>query len=100
MENLLPIGSIITLTGGEKRLMICGIVQENPEDGKRYDYLAFPYPEGYVGEEHIYMFNHEEIKRVDAEGFMDEEYHVFREKLADDCRNLKLPKQLTYHKNI
>ena len=83
MKNLLPIGSVVLLDGGGKRLMICGIVQDNPADGKQYDYLACLYPEGFVGAEHTYLFNHEDIKRVDAEGFADEEHQQFRGQLAE-----------------
>jgi len=83
MKKLLPIGSVVLLAGGDKRLMVMGVVQINPEDGVEYDYLACLYPEGFVGPEHIYLFNHEDIERTEAEGFMDDEFHDFRGKLAE-----------------
>ena len=82
MKNLLPIGSVVLLDGADKRLMICGVIQVNPADGKEYDYLACLYPEGFVGFEHTYLFNHEDIKRIDVEGLADEEHDAFRAKLA------------------
>jgi len=83
MNELLPIGSIVLLNGGDKRLMIIGVVQINPEDNEEYDYLACLYPEGFVGPEHIYLFNHEDIKSVVAEGFTDDEHFEFREQLLE-----------------
>ena len=81
MKNLLPIGSIVLLNGGDKRLMIIGVIQINPEDNVEYDYLSCLYPEGFAGPEHIFLFNHEDIIRVDAEGYTDEEHIEFRNKL-------------------
>jgi len=83
MDELLPIGSIVLLNGGDKRLMIIGVVQINPEDEEEYDYLACLYPEGFVGPEHIYLFNHEDIENVVAEGFTDDEHYEFRDKLLE-----------------
>ena len=83
MRDLLPIGSIVLLNGGEKRLMIIGVIQINPTDGKQYDYLACLYPEGFVGPEHTYLFNHDDIDKIDAEGFVDEEHNTFRAQLAE-----------------
>ena len=87
MKKLLPIGSVVLLSGGEKHLMIIGVIQTNPEDGMEYDYLACLYPEGFVGQEHMYLFNHEEINRIDAEGFEDEEHDEFRNMLAEAIDN-------------
>ena len=66
-KNLLPIGTIVLLKGGKKRLMIFGIRQclttanSNKEE---YDYIGVPYPEGNVGTECQFVFNHENIETV------------------------------------
>ena len=39
-KNLLPIGSVVLLKGGEKRLMICGRIQTRAGSDKVYDYSA------------------------------------------------------------
>ena len=83
MENLLPIGSVVLLEGGDKLLMIIGVVQTDPSDGVQYDYLACIYPEGFVGVEYTYLFNHGDIKDVEAEGFVNEEHKAFRAQLAE-----------------
>jgi len=83
MKELLPVGSVVLLQGGEKRLMIIGVVQTNPDDDIEYDYLSCLYPEGFVGPEHNYLFNHEDIERIVAEGYKDGEHDEFRAKLAE-----------------
>ena len=88
IEELLPIGSVVLLNGGEKRLMIIGVVQTDPTDGERYDYLACLYPEGFVGPEYSYLFNHEDIQKVSSKGFTDDEHSDFRENLAEMLKEM------------
>ena len=40
MKKLLPIGSVVMLKGGEKRVMICGRIQVRVDNGQLYDYSA------------------------------------------------------------
>ena len=83
IRELLPIGTIILLKDGEKRLMINGIMQTDVSgDGKEYDYLGILYPEGHIGDEFQYLFNHEDISEIIFRGFEDDERKVFIEKLA------------------
>ena len=79
IENLLPIGSVITVKGANKSMMIIGILPEN--EGKRYDYIAVLYPEGYLTEKQIYLFNHDDIEKVEYLGYMNAEFHVFHQNL-------------------
>ncbi|MDE6195774.1 MAG: DUF4176 domain-containing protein, partial [Erysipelotrichaceae bacterium] len=44
MKTFLPLGSIVTLKKGNKKLMICGRVQVYEENQKTYDYCASKYP--------------------------------------------------------
>ena len=84
IRDLLPIGTIVLLKNGEKRLMISGVMQSEMEnDGRDYDYLGVLYPEGHIGEQFQYLFNHEDIENVVFRGFEDEERTVFIEKLAE-----------------
>ena len=82
-ERTLPIGSVVSLYGGEKRLMILGYVKylRGDDSGKVYDYCGCSYPEGYVGSEATAVFNHEDIEHIYALGFQDEVQFEFREKL-------------------
>ncbi len=83
IRELLPIGSIVLLKNGEKRLMVIGILQTDENGaGKNYDYIGVLYPEGHIGEQFQYLFNHEDIAQIVFRGYEDEERNAFLEKLA------------------
>jgi len=77
--NLLPLGSIVILNNGEKKLMIYGRGQIAPETQGEYDYVACLWPEGNLTEEFIYLFNHSDIDTVFHRGYSDDEDLVFLE---------------------
>lgn len=84
IKDLLPIGSVVLLNGGEKRLVVIGIKQTDADgDGKEYDYLGVLYPEGHMGEDYQYLFNHSDIKQVVFRGYEDAERTAFIDKLAE-----------------
>ena len=64
MINLLPIGSVVLLKDATKKLMIIGIMQVKESENKTYDYLAVPYPEGYLGQDTNFLFDHEDINDI------------------------------------
>lgn len=80
IKNLLPIGSVVKLQDMEKELAVIGILVNNA--GVKYDYIAVPSPEGYIDAEHMYVFNHEDIKKVNYLGYMNSEFQLFRRTLA------------------
>lgn len=83
IEDLLPIGSIVLLKGGEKRLMICGVKQSDLENpNKIYDYLGVFYPEGHIGKDFQYLFDHEQIDKIIFRGYEDQERKDFFARLA------------------
>ena len=57
MKDLLPIGSVVTLKEGTKKLMIMGRLQQNMKTKKLYDYAGCLWPEGYMDKEHCYVFD-------------------------------------------
>lgn len=83
ISELLPIGSVVMLNGGKKRLMIYGIKQTNAADGAEYDYLGVLYPEGNLGNEGHFFFNAADIERVHYVGFNDPERQSFIAKLQE-----------------
>lgn len=83
IKKLLPIGSVVKLQNGEKRLMIFGVKQTDNESGTEYDYIGVVYPEGNLGPEVQFLFNHENIEEVFFRGYEDEERTEFIEKLSD-----------------
>ena len=83
IKNLLPIGSVVLLKEGKKRLMIFGVKQTDNSTSIEYDYIAVMYPEGNIGEAGQYMFNHYDIEKVFFEGYQDEERELFLDKLNE-----------------
>lgn len=83
IKELLPIGSVVLLEEGKKRLMIYGVKQIEQETGEEYDYIGVVYPEGNMGQGTQFLFNHEQIKEVYHRGYDDEERQEFIRKLSD-----------------
>ena len=81
MNRYLPIGSVILLKDGEKRLMIYGVEQRESGTDKIWDYVACLFPEGNMDLEHTYIFNHEQIDKIYYLGLQDEEQYEFNKKL-------------------
>ena len=83
-EKYLPIGTVVMLKNGKKRMMITGFCCTDAEEpDKMYDYSGCLYPEGIVSSETNLLFNHEQIDKIYALGFSDEEEKEFKEKLVD-----------------
>ncbi len=82
-NDYLPIGSIVVLKEGTKKLMIFGIIQEdsNDKNSKEYDYIAVLYPEGNIGQEFQYLFNEHDINKVICRGYEDDERAEFLDRL-------------------
>lgn len=83
IEELLPIGSVIWLKEAKKALMIFGVKQSNMETGEEFDYIGVLYPEGNMGTESQFLFQHEDIDRVVFRGFEDEQRTEFIKNLKE-----------------
>lgn len=81
VKELLPIGSIIWLRDAKKPLMIFGIRQTNLDNNVEYDYIGVLYPEGNMGVNSQFMFNHDDIEKVIFRGYEDDSRTEFLEKL-------------------
>ena len=79
MKPLLPIGSVVLLNGGQKRLMVCGRVQTDTATGKTYDYSGCFYPDGIVDSSQMFLFDNENVQKVFFIGFQDPEEFAFRQ---------------------
>ena len=90
IEKYLPIGTVVMLKEGTKRIMITGFCAI-PEEGKDeiYDYLGCVYPEGIVSSDNNLLFNHEQISRVYHLGFSDEEEKSFKQNLEELMQTIK-----------
>lgn len=81
-RQLLPIGSVVLLKGGRKKVMIYGVKQTDKSSGIEYDYISVLYPEGNMGEAGQFLFNHSDIDEIYFRGCEDEERDRFIDKLA------------------
>lgn len=87
-EKYLPVGTVVMLKGGKKRVMItgfCSIAQE--QEGKIFDYSGCLYPEGYLSANQVCLFDHEQIDKVYHLGLVDEEEKAFKVKLEGFMKN-------------
>ena len=80
-QKLLPIGSIVILKDGKKKIMIYGRKQKMKNSGQIFDYLGCLYPEGYINPAYSFVFNHEQIVEVIFKGFVNEEEEAFVEEV-------------------
>lgn len=91
INELLPIGSIVLLKGGIRKLMITGIktvVKEEPDT--IYDYIGVLYPEGFIGDEGNFLFNNEDINDVIFKGYTNperEDFMAFLDKKLSEIEN-------------
>ena len=83
-KSLLPIGSVVLLKGGQKRLMICGRIQTDVATGITYDYSACYYPDGILNSKELFMFNNDNIQRLFFIFFQDGEELSFRQFIEDE----------------
>jgi len=78
-SNLLPLGSIVILKNGEKKLMIYGRSQLAGDSNVEFDYVACLWPEGNLNAEYTYLFNRSDISTVFYQGYSDDEDLSFLE---------------------
>ena len=83
IKDLLPIGSVVLLEGGKKRVMIYGVRQIEQETQEEYDYIGVVYPEGNMGQGSQFVFNHDKIQELFFKGYEDEERQDFIQRLSD-----------------
>lgn len=81
IDNLLPVGSVITLTEATKKIMIIGTGVKREKDDTLYDYVGVPFPEGYIDSEILLLFMHDDIERVDFLGYINSEVQFYRNQL-------------------
>jgi hypothetical protein len=80
-EKYLPIGSVVLLKEGKKRLMIYGRRQRDTATNKDFDYLGCLYPEGNVDKKFSFMFNHRDIAQIFHRGCDDAENMALTDRL-------------------
>ncbi|MDR1265443.1 MAG: DUF4176 domain-containing protein, partial [Propionibacteriaceae bacterium] len=81
MRKYLPLGSVVTLNGGEKKLMVFGRCQKDTAGDRTFDYVGCPYPEGNIVPRATFLFDHDDIAWVHYLGFADEDEEAWTDKL-------------------
>ena len=69
----LALGSVVTLNGGSRRVMVVGRVQRDARTGIVYDYSGCPWPQGMVDSNKLIVFNRGDVAQVHGSGFVDEQ---------------------------
>lgn len=85
-EKFLPIGTVVMLKGGTKRVMIsgfCAMEGKNRENNKMWDYSGCLYPEGFLSSNQTCLFDHSQIDKVYHYGLVDEEEEKFKVQLNE-----------------
>ena len=64
-EKYLPVGSVVLLKNGKKRVMVTGFCIVPEEDKtKIFDYTGCLFPEGVINSKQSLMFNHDQIEKI------------------------------------
>lgn len=88
-SNLLPIGSVVRLDHGERRLLVIARVVATDND-EIFDYAAVLYPDGLIGLDGLRFFNTDAIECVFALGYQDEEEVHFRNDILANLGTLRV----------
>ena len=89
-NEFLPIGSVVLLEGGNKRIMICGRIQAQAGSDIIYDYSACYYPEGIVDPKSMFFFNRDAIETVYFRGYEDQDELDYRHDVLDQLGELEI----------
>ena len=96
----LPVGSVVLLKNGTKRVMINGFcVIDGDQPNKIYDYSAVLFPEGNISSTQTLLFDHEQIERIDHIGLDDEEEKAFKEQLVNVMKGANPSEIAAAHEN-
>jgi hypothetical protein len=89
-KGVLPIGSVVLLKGGDRRLVIIGnCISKEDDDSRVFDYAGALYPDGFEDPDSIYMFNAEDIERIYCVGYMDEDSKKFLQDMETITKELR-----------
>lgn len=81
-EKYLPIGTVVLLNNGTKKIMITGFCAVKEDDvNKIYDYRGCPFPEGVLESTGVVLFNHKQIKEICHIGYENPESVDLSDKL-------------------
>ena len=89
-ERFLPIGSVVLLKGGTKKIMVTGFCSVDSDDKtKLYDYTGCIYPEGFLDYNEICLFNNDQIEQIFYKGYESDEEKEFKKDLQEIVDSLE-----------
>lgn len=95
-EKYLPLGSIVLLKGGTKKVMITGYCMKTVErPDKIYDYNGCPFPDGTIQSDLTCVFDHDQIEQIFFKGYVNEESTKFHEKIKEQISDKTQTQQAT-----
>lgn len=80
MGKLLPIGTVVRLTDGSKKLMVTGYYSKVPNENKIYTYNACVFPEGFM-ENTFCLFDANQIDEVLYLGLENDDFKQYLQNL-------------------
>ncbi len=90
----LPIGTVVLLKGGTKRLMITGFcVSSEEKKDEIWDYVGCLYPEGVLSTGTNCVFDHNQISKIIYMGLIDDEEKNFKKLLTESISKMEEEKQ-------
>lgn len=89
-KDLLPIGSVVLLKGGNKKIMICGRIQAQAGKNTIYDYSACFFPEGIIDPSNMFFFNRDAIDKVFFIGCQDQDELTFQRDVLGQLGELEI----------
>ena len=81
VKDILPLGTIVVLKNGKRKIMITGRYQIKADTNELFDYLGCLYPEGIINADMNFLFNNEDINKIVHKGYSDEEDENFKSEL-------------------
>lgn len=87
-KNLLPIGSVVKLEGGERFVMIIGRIVLAQGNDNIFDYVGCLYPEGMAKDDNLTFFNRDNIEQIYFIGYQDEQELTYRTEVLDEIGEL------------
>ena len=88
IEKYLPIGTVVTLKKGTKKIMITGYLPTT-EDNKVFEYSACLFPEGVISSDEVLVFNQDQIDTIHYLGLTDQDYKDFNKEIKKTIQNIK-----------
>ena len=88
-QSFLPLGSIVSLKGATRYVVVIGYTVVEEGEQKIWDYLGCAYPIGVVDPSKNLLFDQDQIEKVVFRGFTDLEGIRFLMKLNESVSKLK-----------